>query len=70
MALLASNNSPYYYSLYNLERILCAILPARVILNIRESVLNLDSWDVTTDSPPTSFVLATSTDASNVVGSV
>jgi len=46
-AVLARSNQPVYYLTYFISLALSSVLPARIILNIREATRDLDDWDMT-----------------------
>jgi len=40
-----------FYDSYFLGRVFCAILPGRIMLNLREATLSVDAWDAGTEVP-------------------
>ncbi|EJT96786.1 hypothetical protein DACRYDRAFT_19092 [Dacryopinax primogenitus] len=52
-AVLTSEDYPTYYLTYFISLACSSVLPARIVLNIREATIDLDEWDVTTAKPVT-----------------
>jgi len=48
---LAPSDNPMYYLTYLISLACSSVLPARIVLNLREATMDLDGWDMTTAKP-------------------